>query len=92
MASAAGRTVEFSGGLYYFWDQNNGLGQLQYGPDAPIWILGSAGPVQKAALDGFAITATSVPRINSYAGYGQASWHIFPDLDLIGGRPIHLRI
>jgi iron complex outermembrane receptor protein len=85
MASAAGRTVEFSGGLYYFWDQNNGLGQLQYGPDAPIWILGSAGPVQKAALDGFAITATSVPRINSYAGYGQASWHIFPDLDLIGG-------
>jgi iron complex outermembrane receptor protein len=85
VASAAGATVEFSGGLYYFWDQNDGLGQLQYGSDAPLWILGSASAVSKAALDGYAITATSVPRINSYAGYGQAIWHVLPDLDLTGG-------
>ncbi|HYK78045.1 MAG TPA: TonB-dependent receptor [Micropepsaceae bacterium] len=85
VASAAGRTIEFSGGLYYFWEQTDGFGQLQYGPDAPIWILGAAGPLQKAALDGFAISAISVPRINSYAGYGQATWHILPDLDLTGG-------
>ena len=24
-------------------------------------------------------------RINSYAGYGQATWHVMPDLDLTGG-------
>jgi len=85
MASTLGRAVEFSGGLYYFWEQIDGLGELQYGPDAPIWILGSATPVSKAALDGFTISATSVPRINSYAGYGQATWHISPDFDLTGG-------
>ena len=85
IASPPAGRIEFSGGLYYFWDQNDGFGQLQYGPDAPIWILGSSGPVQKAALDGFTISATSVPRINSYAGYGQAIWHILPDLDLTGG-------
>ncbi len=85
IVSPAGETVEFSGGLYYFWDQNDGLGQLTYGSDAPIWILGSASAVSKAALDGYAIAARSVPRINSYAGYGQAIWHILPDFDLIGG-------
>ncbi|HMI95072.1 MAG TPA: TonB-dependent receptor [Micropepsaceae bacterium] len=85
VASTLGRAVEFSGGLYYFWEQIDGLGQLQYGPDAPIWILGSTSPVSKAALDGFTISATSVPRINSYAGYGQATWHISPDVDLTGG-------
>jgi iron complex outermembrane receptor protein len=85
IASAGRQTIEFSGGLYYFWEQIDGLGQLQYGPDAPIWILGSASPVNKAALDGFTISATSIPRVNSYAGYGQATWHISPDFDLIGG-------
>jgi iron complex outermembrane recepter protein len=85
VASPAGEAVEYSGGLYYFWEQNDGFGQLQYGPDAPLWILGSSDPVHQAVLDGFRLSANSVPRINSYAAYGQATWHVSSEVDLTGG-------
>jgi iron complex outermembrane receptor protein len=85
IASPVNETVEFNGGLYYFWEQNNGVGLGQLGSDAPIWILGSASAPSVAALNGYTLTAHLNPRINSYAGYGQATWHVVQNLDLIGG-------
>ncbi len=85
IASPTGRTVEFNAGLYYFWEDDHGFGQQAFGTGAPIWILGANNPVYQAALNGVGEVSQSDPRINSYAAYGQAVWHITPDLDLTGG-------
>ena len=85
IASPPGETIEYSGDIYYFWEQNKGRGILQLGTDAPIWVLGSSSASSVAALNGYTVSASLVPRTNSYAGYGQATWHALPDLDLIGG-------
>jgi len=85
IASPANETFEYSGGLYYFWEDDKGFGAQFYGADAPIWILGANTPVTQAALNGVGIVSRSDPRINSFAAYGQATWHVTPDFDLIGG-------
>ncbi len=85
LASPRDRPVVVNTGVFYLWEQDDGAGTLQYGQDAPLWILGSAAPTAVATLDGYTITAKSNPRVNSYAAYGQAIWHIFPRTDVIGG-------
>jgi iron complex outermembrane receptor protein len=85
IVSPPGETIEYSGGVYYFWEQNKGQGLLQLGSDAPLWILGSSSSASVAALNGYTVSASLVPRINSYAGYGQATWHVLQNFDLIGG-------
>jgi iron complex outermembrane receptor protein len=85
IASPSGRDVEYSAGLYYFYENDHGFGNQTYGADAPIWLLGASNPVFQAALNNVGITSWSDPVINSYSAYGQATWHILPNLDLIGG-------
>jgi iron complex outermembrane recepter protein len=85
ISSPAGERVEYSAGLYYFWEDDHGFGNTTYGADAPIWILGASNPVTQAALNGVGEMSQSDPRINSYAAYGQAIWHILSNLDLTGG-------
>jgi iron complex outermembrane receptor protein len=85
ITSPSGRSVEYTAGLYYFWEQDDGFGRSSYGKDAPIWLIGVNNPVYQAALNGYTITSRSIPRINSYAAYGQATWHVLPELDLTGG-------
>ncbi|MEI9930195.1 MAG: TonB-dependent receptor [Rhizomicrobium sp.] len=77
---------EYSAGLYYFWEDDKGSGKQIYGTDAPIWIVHtSANPDWNYALQNVGISSKSDPRIDSYAAYAQAVWHITPDLDLTGG-------
>jgi len=85
IASPTGQQFEYSGGLFYFHEDDDGFGQTTYGSAAPIWVLGASNPVTQAALNGFDVQSRSTPRISSYAGYGQATWHILPQLDLTGG-------
>jgi iron complex outermembrane receptor protein len=85
ISSPTGQTVEYSAGLYYFWEDDAGFGRQFYGTDAPIWLIGANSPVLQEALNGVGIVSRSDPKINSYAAYGQATWHITSDLDLIGG-------
>jgi len=85
ITSPSAQPLEWTAGLFYFWEQDDGFGKTAYGKDAPIWLLGVNNAVYQAALNGFTITSRSIPRINSYAGYGQATWHVLPDLDLTGG-------
>jgi iron complex outermembrane receptor protein len=85
VTSPTGGPVEFTGGLFYFWESDLGSGRTSYGTDAPIWLLGANSPLLQAALNGFNIISQSTPIINSYAGYGQFTWHIQPKLDLTGG-------
>jgi iron complex outermembrane receptor protein len=77
---------EYSAGLYYFWEDDKGNGAQIYGNDAPIWIAHTnTDPKWNAALQNVGIFSKSDPRINSYAAYGQAVWHVTPDFDLTGG-------
>jgi iron complex outermembrane receptor protein len=85
ITSPTGGAVDFTGGLYYFWESDVGSGRTSYGTDAPIWLLGVNNPLFQAALNGFDIVSHSSPIVNSYAGYGQATWHIIPNLDFTGG-------
>ena len=85
ISSPAGQSIEYNAGLYYFWEDDHGFGNQTYGTDAPIWILGANNATYQAALNGVGIVSRSDPRINSYAAYGQATWHITSALDLLGG-------
>jgi iron complex outermembrane recepter protein len=85
ISSPASDTFEYSAGLYYFWEDDHGFGDQFYGKDAPTWVLGAATTATEDALVGVGIDSQSDPRIDSYAAYGQATWHITPQLDLTGG-------
>lgn len=85
ISSPTGGALEYSAGLYYFWEDDPGFGKQFYGTDAPIWLLGANNATYQAALNGVGIVSRSDPKINSYAAYGQATWHITSALDLIGG-------
>jgi len=77
--------IEYTGGLYYYWEQDDGFSTFSYGKDAPIWLLGADTPVLQAALNGFRTDSKSIPRINSYGAYAQATWHVLPSVDFTGG-------
>lgn len=85
VSSPSDQPVEFNGGLYYFWEQDLGRGNQTFATDAPLWILGTDSAAARAALVNTASLSQSLPRIASYSAYGQAIWHVFPDLDLTGG-------
>ena len=85
LASPIGNPIRFSGGLYYFWERDDGFAASRLGSDAPLWLLGSAAPLYRATLDGFGFTATSLPLIHSYAAYGQLSWQATSRLELSAG-------
>ena len=85
ISSDSNDTFEYSAGLYYFWEDDHGYGTQTYGNDAPLWILNNNDQDHQYALDGVGIASQSDPRINSYAAYGQATWHVTPDFDITGG-------
>ncbi len=77
---------EYSAGLYYFWEDDKGSGQQIYGNDAPVWLVHTSTDQDwNYALQNVGIFSKSDPRINSYAAYGQAVWHVTPNIDLTGG-------
>ncbi len=90
-ASRGGQTVDFTGGLYFFWQKADDLQVTAYGSDASAWLTTANTPtatvstLPSAALDGLVAYAHVVPATYSYAGYGQATWNIAPDFRLTGG-------
>jgi iron complex outermembrane receptor protein len=93
IASASGRTVDFTGGLYYFWQEADDVSYQRYGRDASVWLTtpntisptAAASALPVAALNGLEAFAHVVPATKSYAGYGQATWNISPVFRLTGG-------
>lgn len=85
LTSPKSAIFEYSGGLYYFWERDGGIGTMAFGPAAPIWVLASNSVLSQAILSGLQVVANSVPRVSSYAAYGQAVWHVTPKIDFTGG-------
>ncbi len=87
VTSPTGGAVDYTGGLYFFYEDLPGYLHSAYGPQAGPYLLGAKVPkaISTEALNGFNVQANTDPVTNSYASYGQATWHVFPLLDLTGG-------
>ncbi len=90
ITSPLGGAVDYTGGVYVFYQQLNDQQKLSYGPDAAgVFLAGGAANLSyaatQAALNGLTAAATDIPEVYSGAAYGQATWHLTPQLDIIGG-------
>jgi iron complex outermembrane receptor protein len=91
-ASPGGQVIDWTGGLYFFWQKADDLVTTGYGRDAAGWLTTSntASPtataaLPSAALDGLFAQSRVIPQTYSYAGYGQATWNLSPVFRLTGG-------
>jgi iron complex outermembrane receptor protein len=90
VTSPVGGAVDYTTGLYFFYQQLNDQQIVAYGPDAAgVFLAGGTGNASytstQAALNGLRAASTDIPETYSGAAYGQATWHITPQLDLTGG-------
>ncbi|MEA3543073.1 MAG: TonB-dependent receptor [Pseudomonadota bacterium] len=84
--STGTNVIDWTAGLYYFWQTVRGHGASAYGAAAPNWFLPTANPAAaNAALNGFEANSYSEPVTKSYAAFGQANWHISERLILTAG-------
>lgn len=91
VASTGERTIDFSAGLYFFWQEADDKQRSIYGSDAVAWLRTANTPtatvsaLPAAILDGLEAFAHVVPATHSYAAYGQATWNISPRFRMTGG-------
>jgi len=87
VTSPTGGVIDYTAGAYFFYQDVPGYTRTGYGPQAGPYILGPKVPnyLTDLALDGFNVQSNSDPVTNSYATYGQATYHILPGLDFTGG-------
>ena len=89
LSSTGQKTIDWQVGLYYFHQKIVGEGLFSYGSSAAAWNRPATSPYSAAlwttALDGFTAVSRDDPRTDSYAAFGQATWHISDALSLTGG-------
>jgi iron complex outermembrane recepter protein len=87
VTSPTGGPIDYTGGLFFFYQDLPGNLRTGYGADAGAFLVGPKLPVNisNRAFDGLNVSANTDPVTNSYAAYGQATWHVVPPLDLTGG-------
>ncbi|MFW2829408.1 TonB-dependent receptor [Sphingomonas sp. ID0503] len=87
LASNGNNTIDYTAGLYFFWQEANDRSIQIYGRDASGWLLAPSNPVAAlpGALDGVTAYAKVIPATYSYAGYGQATWNVSPAFRVTGG-------
>ena len=86
LGSTGSNVIDWTVGVYYFWQTIRGYGASAYGSAAPNWFVPAVSPVvSNAALNGFETRSYSEPTTKSYALFGQASWNISDALSLTGG-------
>jgi len=83
LTSPSGGAIEYTAGLYYFWQQAKLKQEVSFNKDAAKWYFGPGAP--DALLNGLDTFSYLDPATHSYAAYGQATWHITPDTSLTGG-------
>ncbi|HEY3654129.1 MAG TPA: TonB-dependent receptor [Steroidobacteraceae bacterium] len=79
LASPAGGRIDWVAGVYYFYQYQNNLAYTQYGPAAhsfyglPVFYNDAYSQVH------------AYPKTNSYAAFGQGTWHVTDELSLTAG-------
>lgn len=91
LASPGGATIDYTAGLYFFWQEADDYSRQVYGRDAVTWLRTGNTPtaavstLPAAIFDGLEARAHVVPATYSYAAYGQATWHVTDRFRLTGG-------
>ena len=85
IASNGHETIEYVAGLYYFNQGITGRPITQYGPQATYWLLGPAPTYPANLLDGYGTDGRTRFHTNSYAAFGEATWHVTSRLGLTTG-------
>jgi iron complex outermembrane receptor protein len=85
--SPTGGPIDWTTGFFFFYQDIPGFSHSGFGQDAGEWYFGSKfpRPLETAILNGYSIQANTDLVTNSYSGYGQATWHILPGLNFLGG-------
>jgi iron complex outermembrane receptor protein len=83
LTSPSGHKLEYTAGLYYFYQKADLTQEVSFDKDAAKWYFGAAAP--SALLNGLDTFSYLNPSTNSYAAYGQATWHVTPTTSLTGG-------
>lgn len=86
LASSGNRKIDYVVGLYYFWQNVNGLGHYQQGPASASWNNPNANQtLANYALNGFLSYSVIEPVTKSYAAFGEATWHATDALSITAG-------
>jgi iron complex outermembrane receptor protein len=87
LTSPTGGAVDYTGGLYFFYQDLPGALRTSYGRDAGEFLAGNKLPASLSNLifNGLNVYGKTDPVTNSYAAYNQATWHAVNNLDLTGG-------
>lgn len=83
IASTGHNRVDYVGGLYFLHEAVKGLSTTQYGSAAAFLLLGPATPAD--LVTGITQKAVAPLRTDSYAAFGQATWHVSSRLNLTAG-------
>jgi iron complex outermembrane receptor protein len=86
LASNGDRKIDYVAGLYYFWQNVNGLGHYQQGPSSASWNNSNANQtLANYALNGFLSYSVIEPITKSYAAFGQLTWHATDAFNVTAG-------
>lgn len=92
ITSPSGGKIDYTAGLFGFYQQINDQAVYSYGPDAAGLFQDTTktplAAIENVALNGFSSVQTDIPSTYSYAAYGQATYHITPRLDFTGGARV----
>jgi iron complex outermembrane receptor protein len=87
ITSSTDDAVQYTGGLFYFHENLQSSQLITYGAAAAGWTLPASVPLSIGglALNGLASAAHDSATTDSYAAYGQATWHIDDRWSVTGG-------
>jgi iron complex outermembrane receptor protein len=85
IASTGTRKVDYVAGLYWFAQTIEGTPITVYGPEAAYWLLGPAPTTPANLLTGYRTDGETRFHSDSYAAFGEASWHATDRFTLTGG-------
>jgi iron complex outermembrane recepter protein len=90
LTSPLGKFVDYTGGLYFFYQSINDHLLQTLGSAAGTLLSGAApgtglNTIYTLATNGFSQAADGVYDTRSLAAYGQAVWHLTPQIDLTTG-------
>ena len=85
IASNGTNTIDYVAGLYWFAQTLTGEPITQYGPQATYWLLGPAAQFPSNLLDGYITNGDTRFHSDSYAAFGEVTWHATSRLALTTG-------
>ena len=85
IASNGTNKVDYVAGLYWFAQTITGEPITQYGPLAAYWLLGKPPAIPGNLLDGYLTDGHTRFHSDSYAAFGEATWHATDKLGVTAG-------